>query len=238
MSVNYSQQSQPVPGTNETASISFLGFNGYNVLSWSLGGDHRWNLGVMFAGEKNPQANYNLRANGSIGVEFDLIPRQTVNQTNFGFRCAVGPEYQRYDTQNIQGIEHQVVGREFCDVFLGWHFSLLDVWESIGETALLEDVSYRSFSAYLAATWRLTDNLTISPWVNVQQINQAINEAMPITATFSDPRAEIQASMLAAIQQGYTAPLSVQSGLSIKFLIGNGSLNSEDQRWKGVSNLR
>jgi hypothetical protein len=44
--------------------------------------------------------------------------------------------------------------------------------------------------------------------------------------------------MLAAIQQGYTAPFGVQSGLSIRYFFGNGSLASEDQRWKNVSNLR
>jgi hypothetical protein len=44
--------------------------------------------------------------------------------------------------------------------------------------------------------------------------------------------------MLAAVQQGYTAPLGVQAGLSIRYVFGNGSLASEDQRWKGTSNRR
>ncbi len=44
--------------------------------------------------------------------------------------------------------------------------------------------------------------------------------------------------MAAAIEQGYTAPFSIQSGLSVRFLFGNGSLSLEDQRWRGVSNLR
>jgi hypothetical protein len=235
---NYTRQSQPVPGTNETASVSFAGGNGNAVLSWSFTDDLRWSVGLLLAGEKNPQANYTFRVNGSVGVEFDLIPRQTVNQKNVGVRCAVGPEFQRYDATNIEGLNEQVIAREFCDVFLSWHFVPIDVGASVGETAVIEDFAYRSFSVSLSATWRVTDNLTISPWVNLQQINKAIDEAEPCNVVYADPREEIEASMRAAIQQGYTAPFGIQSGLSIRYLFGNGSLASEDQRWKTTSNLR
>jgi hypothetical protein len=179
-----------------------------------------------------------MRMNGSAGLEFDLIPRQTVNQKNFGVRCAVGSEFQRYDATNVQGITQQLVGRQFCDVFLSWHFTPIDVWTSIGETSILEDIAFRAFSASASATWRLTDEFTVSPWVSVQQINQAINEARPSNVVYADPRQEIEASMLAAVQQGYTAPFGLQAGITIRYLFGNGSLASEDQRWKNVSNLR
>jgi hypothetical protein len=179
-----------------------------------------------------------MRANGSTGLEFDLIPRQTVNQKNFGFRCAVGPEFQRYEATNVQGQSQQVLGRQFCDAFLSWHFTPIDVWTSIGETSILEDIAFRAFSASASATWRLTDEFTFSPWVSVQQINQAIDAARPNGVVYSDPRQEIEASMLAAVQQAYTAPFGVQAGLTIRYLFGNGSLASEDQRWKNVSNLR
>ncbi len=234
----YSRQSQPVPGTTETASISFAGANATNVLSRSLTRDHRWNLGGLLSTEKNPQANYAMRANGSAGLEYDVVPRQTVNERNFGFRCAVGPEFQRYDATNIQGKGRQLVGRQFCDVFLSWHFVPVDVWASVGETSILEDAAFRAFSASASATWRLTDDLTISPWVNVQQINEAINEAQPSSVVYTDPKQEIEASMLAAVQQGYTAPFGIQTGITIRYLFGNGSLASEDQRWKNASNLR
>jgi len=238
MSANYSQQSQPVAGTTETASIEFVGGNAINVLGWSLESGGRWSLGLLLSGEKNPQANYTFRANGSVGIEFDLIPRQTVNQKNFGFRCAIGPEFQRYDVTNVEGLDRQLLGRQFCDVFLSWHFVPVDVWASLGETTILEDFDFRAVSAGVSATWRLTDNLLIAPWVNVQQINQATNEAQPTNVVYSDPKREVEASMLAAVRQGYTAPFGVQSGLSIRYLFGNGSLASEDQRWKNVSNLR
>ncbi len=132
---NYSQQSQPVPGTSETASIRFAGGNANNVLSWSVTADNRWNLGLLLAAEKNPQANYRMRANGSVGLEYDLVPRQTVNQRNFGFRCALGPEFQRYDSANVQGKDQQLLARQFCDVFLSWHFEAVDVGANIGETS-------------------------------------------------------------------------------------------------------
>ncbi len=235
---NYSRQSQPVPGTQETASIEFAGGNVGNVLSFSLGGESLWSAGVMLSAEKNPQANYTMRANASVGVEFDLIPRQTVNQKNLGFRCAIGPEFQRYDTTNIEGLDQQLVGRQFCDVFLNWHFLPFDVWAYLGETSILKNFDYRSFSAGVGGAWRVTDNLTISPWMNLQQVNRAIDEAKPSNVVYSDPKQEIEASMLAAVQQGYTAPFGVQAGFSIRYLFGNGSLASEDQRWKGVSNLR
>jgi hypothetical protein len=238
ISANYSRLSQPVPGTSETASIQFAGGNAGNVLSWALTKDTRWSLGLLLSAEKNPQANYELRANGSVGVEFDLIPLQTVNQRNFGFRCAIGPEFEHYQSTNVQGIDQQVVGRQFCDVFLNWHFAPVDVSGTLGETTLLEDTDYRSFSVSLSATWRLTDNLTISPWVSLQQINKAINESLPTNAVYADPRQEIEASMLAAVQQGYTAPFGVQSSLTIRYLFGNGSLSTEDQHWKNASNLR
>jgi hypothetical protein len=238
MGANYSRQSQPVPGTDETASISFAGGNASNALAMSLSADGKWNLGLLIAAEKNPQANYTMRANGSAGVEFDLIPRQTVNQKNFGFRCAAGPEFQRYDATNIQGKAQQLLVRQFCDVFLSWHFTPIDVWTSIGETSILENIAFRAISASASATWRLTDEFTFSPWVSVQQINQAINEARPSDVVYSDPRQEIEASMLAAVQQGYTAPFGMQAGVTIRYLFGNGSLASEDQRWKNVSNLR
>lgn len=234
----YSRQSQPVPGTTETASIEFGGANVTNVVSWAVSADNRWNLGLLLSGEKNPQANYTFRANGSAGLEFDVVPRQTVNQKNLGVRCAVGPELQRYDSINIEGAHEQIVIRQFCDFFLSWHFDRLDLAGNLGETSLLHDASYRSFSVFLSATWRLTDDLVASPWVNVQQINKAINEAQPTNGVYSDPRQEIEASMLAAVQQGYTAPFGIQSGLSLKYFFGNGSLSSEDQRWKGASNLR
>jgi hypothetical protein len=235
---NYSRQSQPVPGTNETASIEFVGGNATNVLSWSLADRSPWSLGLLLSAEKNPQANYTFRANGSAGIEFDLVPRQTVDQKNLGFRCALGPEFERYDPTNIEGLEDHIVGRQFCDVFLSWHFLPIDVWGNLGETSLLEDVAYRSFSASLSTAWRVTDNLMVSPWVSVQEINKAINQAPPANTVFSDPRQEIEASMLAAVQQAYTAPFGIQSGLSVRYLFGNGSLSVEDQRWKGASNLR
>jgi hypothetical protein len=188
--------------------------------------------------EKNPQANYTMRANGSVGLEFDLVPRQTVNQQNLGFRCAVGPEFQRYDATNIEGLDRQLVGRQFCDVFVNWHFVPVDVGVTLGETSILKSIDYRAFSAGLSATWRVTDNFIISPWIWMQQIHKAIDEAQPTNMTNLDPVKEIEASMLAAVQQGYTAPFGVQAGLSVRYLFGNGSLASEDQRWKGVSNLR
>jgi hypothetical protein len=139
---------------------------------------------------------------------------------------------------NVEGLDRQLVGRQFCDVFLSWHFVPVDVWGSLGETTILEDFDFRALSAGLSATWRLTDNLLIAPWVNVQQINEATNEAQPTNVVYSDPKQEVEASMLAAVRQGYTAPFGVQSGLSIRYLFGNGSLASEDQHWKNVSNLR
>jgi hypothetical protein len=238
MSVNYSEQSEPVAGTNETASISFTGGNATNVITRALTRDNRWSLGLLLSGEKNPQANYTFRANGSFGLEFDLIPRQTVNQKNFGFRCALGPEFQRYDAINVEGLDRQLLGRQFCDVFLSWHFQPIDVWASVGETTIVENLAYRSFNASLSFLWRMTDNLAISPWVNLQQVNQATDEAQPTTTAYMDPRQEIEASMLAAVQQGYTAPFGIQTGLSVKYFFGNGSLNSEDQRWKNTTNLR
>jgi hypothetical protein len=238
LSANYSRQSQPVPGTNETASIQFVGGNATNVLSWSLPSASRWSVGLLFAAEKNPQANYTFRANGSLGIEFDLVPRQTVDQKNFGFRCAIGPEFQRYDATNIEGVQEQVIGRQFCDIFLNWHFEPADVNGSLGETSVLENVAYRSFSATLGTVWRVTDNFLISPWVILQQINKALNEGQPTNTVYTDPRQEIEASMLAAVQQGYTAPFGVQAGLWIRYLFGNGSLSLEDQRWKATSNLR
>ncbi|MGD0677575.1 MAG: hypothetical protein ABSC94_19315 [Polyangiaceae bacterium] len=235
---NYSEQSQPVAGTNETASISFVGGNANTVLSWSLTNDNRWNAGLLLSAEKNPQANYKLRANGSVGIEFDLVPRQTVNQRNFGLRCAIGPELQHYDATNVEGIDEQTLGRQFCDIFLGWHFAPIDVSASLGETTVLENFDYRTFSATFSTSWRLTDNFTISPWLGLEQTNKAINEAQPTTNVYTDPRQEIEASMLAAVQQGYTAPFGIQSGLSVQFLLGNGSLAVEDQRWKNATNLR
>jgi hypothetical protein len=238
LGVNYQQQSQPVAGTNETASIDFEGGWFSDILSWALTQDNKWTLGLMVSGEKNPQANYEFRGNASAGVEFDLIPRQTVNQKNFGFRCAVGPEFQHYDAINVQGLDQQLVGRQFCDVFLGWHLQPVDVFASLGETSLLQDFDYRAFSASFSLTWRLTDNFILNPWANLQQINLASNEAQPNDTVYSDPRQEVVASMLAAVQQGYTAPFGIQAGLSIKYLFGNGSLSSEDQRWKNANNLR
>jgi hypothetical protein len=238
LGASYSQQSQPVAGTGETASVSFTGTSATNVLSWSLSGDDRWNLGALFSAEKNPQANYTMRANASVGVEYDLVPRQTVNQKNLGFRCAAGPEFERYDATNIEGKDQQLVGRQFCDVFLSWHFVPVDLWASVGETTLLEDVSFRAFSASVSATWRLTDDLTLSPWVSVQQVNLAPSQARPNDVVYTDPKQEIVASMIAAAQQAYVAPFGIQSGLTIRYLFGNGSLASEDQRWKGASNLR
>lgn len=235
---SYSEQSQPVAGTSETASIEFEGASATNVLSWALTRDNKWSLGLLLSAEKNPQANYTFRANGSVGIEFDLIPRQTVNQKNFGFRCAAGPEFQRYDATNIEGLDQQMTGRQFCDVFFSWHFEPVDVGAGVGETSVLKDIAYRGFSAGVGITWRLTDNLTIAPWVSVQQINQAINEAQPTNVVYTDPRQEVEASMLAAVQQGYTAPFGVQTGLQVRYVFGNGSLASEDQRWKGTSNLR
>jgi hypothetical protein len=127
LTASYSRQSQPVPGTTETASIHFIGGSANNVAAWSLGRAGRWSIGWLFSSEKNPQANYEFRSNTSVGLEFDLIPRQTVNQRNFGFRCAVGPEFQRYDATNVEGLDQQLVGREFCDLFLSWHFVPVDV---------------------------------------------------------------------------------------------------------------
>jgi hypothetical protein len=236
--LNYNEQSQPVPGTSSTASISFLGANLNNVLARAVSRDGRWSAGMLASAEKNPQANYALRANASLGLEYDVVPRLTVNQKNFGLRCALGPEYQSYDLVNVQGRERQWVGREFCDLFVSWHFPVVDVNATLGETALVNAVAYRGFSTGLSFTWRITDNWVVSPWVNVQQINQAINEAAPTNVSYTDPRAEIEASMRAAIQQGFTAPFGLQSGLSLRYLFGNGSLNAEDQRFRGVSNLR
>jgi hypothetical protein len=239
LGTNFTQLSQPVPNTdNETATVDFLGAYAVNVLSRDLTKDHKLSLAFLASAEKNPQANYTFRANASVGLEFDLIPRQTANQRNFGLRCAVGPEMQRYDTTNIDGVDQQLVPREFCDVFFNWHFRPIDLGASLGENIVMTSADYTSFYAGLSATWRVTDNWVVSPWVSLQEIIKAINEGEPEVVPTNDPEQEIEASMRAAVQQGYTAPFGIQSGLSIKYVFGNGSLASEDQRWKGVSNLR
>ena len=235
---SYTRMSQPVPGTDETADVDFLGFNANDVLTWSFTKDRRWSFGLLFGAEKNPQANYAFRSNVSLGFEFDVRPRETVSERNLGFRCAVGPEAQRYDTTNVEGKRQEVVARELCDAFVSWHFRPIDVFGSIGETVLLQNPDYRAFSVSLSAVWRITDDVTLSPWLTFQQINKAIDEAMPVTAVYSDPRDEIRASMIAGVEQGYTAPFGIQSGLTLRYLFGNGTLDSEDQRWRDVSNLR
>jgi hypothetical protein len=238
LATNYSEQSQPVAGTGESVSIHFLGAGAVNVLSWSIPGAQNLSFGLLFSGEKKPQANYRVRANTSVGLEFDLVPRQTVNQKNFGFRCAIGPEFQHYDEANIQGREQQVIAREFCEVYLGWHFDPIDLWAWTGENMVVGHYEYRGLASGIGATWRVTDNFMLSPWMNLQQINQAINETAPSTTVYATARDEIRASMLATARSGYTAPFGIQSGFAIRYLFGNGSLASEDQRWKNVSNLR
>src|SRR5262249_16951354 len=152
---SYSRQSQPVPGTPQTASIDFTGGSASNVLSWSFTNDSRWSLGMLLSSEKSPQANYAFRANGSMGVEFDLVPLQTVNRGNFGMRGAIGPELQRYAATNVGGLDRQIVGRQFCDVFLSWHFVPVDLWVGVGESTVLKDFAYRSLTAGVSATWRI-----------------------------------------------------------------------------------
>jgi hypothetical protein len=235
---NYNQQSQPVPGTDETATVSFAGAWALSVLSRDLTRDHRLSAGLILAAEKNPQANYHFRENASGGIEFDLIPRQTANQRNFGFRCAIGAEFESYDVTNIEGINEQVVPRELCDVFFSWHFKPIDLAVTVSENIVLKDIKYTSFTASVSAAWRVTDNLTISPWVSIQEIIQAINEGQPSNIVYTNPQQEIEASMRAAVEQGYTAPFGIQSGLTLKYIFGNGSLATEDQRWKAVTSLR
>ena len=207
-------------------------------LSRALTRDHRGALGLLFGREKNPQANYTFRANASAGLEFDLVPRQTVNQKNFGFRCAVGPEFQRYDATNVEGIDRQFVGRQFCDVFLSWHFQPIDLGEASGRHRLAR-ASLPGLLGGLSATWRVTDNL-IALAVGLVATDQPGDQRGRSRRTPSTPIPvrRCEASMLAAVQQGYTAPFGLQSGLSIKYIFGNGSLSIEDQRWKGTSNLR
>ncbi|HEY1958547.1 MAG TPA: DUF481 domain-containing protein [Polyangiaceae bacterium] len=238
IAASYLQESQPVPSTKDTATVSFIGASAVNVLSRDLTADHRFGVALLLGAEKNPQANYRLRANGSIGLEYDLVPRETANQRNFGLRCAIGPEYQHYDTTNIEGLDQQVVPRELCDVYFTWHFQPIDLAATVSENVVLKSADYASFSAVLAATWRVTDNFLISPWVSIQEIVKAIDEAQSMNVSYTDPKSEIEESMRAAVQQGYTAPFGVQSGLTIKYVFGNGSLASEDQRWRGVTSLR
>jgi hypothetical protein len=114
------------------------------------------------------------------------VPRQTVNQNNLGFRRALGPEFRHYDVANIEELNAKLVGRQFRDIFLSLHFEPLDVSGILGETSWLEDVAFRSFSASLSATWRLTDNPMLSPWTYVQEINTAIDEAQPTSAVHTD----------------------------------------------------
>ena len=235
---NYTQLSQPVPHTKDTATVSFAGAVANNVIEHDLTRDHRLSFGVLLAAEKNPQANYFMRRNGSAGVEFDLLPRQTANQRNLGFRCAVGAEFQHYDATNIEGLDQQVVPRELCDLFFTWHFRPIDLAATLSENIVMKDIQYTSFAAVLSATWRVTDNFIVSPWVSLQEINKAINEAEPSNVTFTNPKAVIEESMRSAVQSGYTAPFGIQSGLTVKYILGNGSLASEDQRWRSVSALR
>ena len=235
---NYTQLSQPVPSTKDTATVNFAGAIANNVLSHDLTRDHRFSAGLVLAAEKNPQANYFFRANASAGVEFDLLPRQIANQRNLGFRCAVGAEFQHYDATNIEGLDQQVVPRELCDLFFTWHFKPIDIAATLSENIVMKDIQYTSFAAVLSTTWRVTDNFIISPWVALQEINKAINEAEPSNVTLTDPKAVIEESMRSAVQQGYTAPFGIQSGLTVKYILGNGSLASEDQRWRAVSALR
>jgi hypothetical protein len=157
---------------------------------------------------------------------------------NVGFRCAVGPEAQRYDTENTDGMKQRFIGRQFCDAFVSWHFQPIDVATTLGETSVLSDAARNAFLVVFSANWRLTDNLILSPWFNVQSVNKATNEAKPTSTVYADPRQEVEASMRASVQQSYISPFGLQSGLSVRYLFGNGSLSSEDQRWKGTSNLR
>jgi hypothetical protein len=235
---SYLRQSQPVPGSDAKAVVEFAGASATNVLALAITSDNRWTVGTLLSAEKNPQANYAMRANASAGMELDLVPRLTVNQANLGFRCALGPELQRYDVRNVEGLDRQAIVRQFCDVYLTWHFVPFDVSASLAQGLIMKDLRYWNVGAMVSATFRITESLVVSPSLSVQETNRAINEAAPTDVSTVDPKSAIEASMLAAIRRGYTSPLNIQSTLTISYLFGNGSFASEDQRWKRVSNLR
>ena len=207
--------------------------------AWALTRDNRWSLGLLLSAEKNPQANYTFRANGSVGVEYDLIPRQTVNQKNFGFRCAVGPEFQRYDATNVEGMDQQLVGRQFCDVFLSWHFQPdRRAGPASGRRPSSRTSLPRLLRRALGDLARDRQPRHVARGSTSSRSTRPSTRRSPRRPSTADPRQEVEASMLAAVQQGYTAPFGIQAGLSIKYVFGNGSLGLEDQRWKGTSNLR
>jgi hypothetical protein len=235
---SFRQISQPVPGTDGTASVQFVGGSASNFISRSLTANNRLSVGRPLAAGKNPQANYRMRGNASLGIEFNLVPRQTARQKNLGFRCAVGPEYQRYDMRNLEGVDAQTVAAGFCDAFVSWHFRPVDLSADLGGNTILGDLAYRTIELELSATWSVSDNVTIAPWFIVQQVNKAINEAQPVAQAYTVPRQEVEASMRAAVQRSFTSPLSIRSGLSIRYVFGNGSLNFEDQRWRNATHLR
>ncbi|HEY2366591.1 MAG TPA: hypothetical protein VGH87_09405, partial [Polyangiaceae bacterium] len=53
ISANYTQLSQPVPNTKDTATVNFAGAVANNVVSHDLTRDHRLSVGLLLAAEKN-----------------------------------------------------------------------------------------------------------------------------------------------------------------------------------------
>lgn len=167
-------------------------------------------------------SNTRLAASADLGVEYVLFPFRVADANgNFFAQYSIGPRYLSLQVANLEGDTRLVYGQHSINVGFDWHFDAVDLSLWSGVTSNLTRPEFTTFDGSASADFRITQNLSLSPWVSASHAVARIDQ--PGTAqggTLDELRASSQWTQF-----------SLDGGLSVSLSLGAVQLAALDQRW-------
>jgi hypothetical protein len=166
--------------------------------------------------------NVRLRTGGDVGIGYDLFPFQIADANgNFSFRYEIGPRYLSLIAPNLDGAQRLVYAQQQASVGFDWHFDAADLSGGVGVSSNIPDPAYTDVYTWVSLQLRLTQNVSISPWLSASYANAQIEQPGAATGgTLDDIRASDAWSRF-----------STDGGVSVNVVVGAAQLAALDQRW-------
>lgn len=219
MSFNYQRIAIEIPNSAPVIADT-MSFNGDTITSYTFAG--HWSVAALLSIKRSPSANQRLTETGYAALEWNLVPFLKTNESTVIVRYGLGIENQNYISENLNGNMQETFLAHMLEVYVNWHFDRIDLSTGIYGSSIADQIRYSQMGCNVSATYRLTNDLSLTGSFNVNFRNEAIYQ--PANRS-GNPLEQF-------LSGGNYSKISTSSSLTLSYTFGNSLLNSQDRRWK------
>lgn len=180
-------------------------------------------LGVLGGIERSPANNLEWRGRASAGLEILRAPFLETNESNVGARLEMSAFYAQLASPNGSTSMRPFYTEPSIEVFGLFHSRSVDVEVGMSAAFVTHLPEFWRVNGEGSITVRLTERLSLSLEGGLQYLGGAINQ--PLDPNALDPVA-------VALGGNTLTQITVTTGLSLAWALGNPLLRSQDQRWR------